>query len=208
MLKGGFMKHIQSYGRAVPLGATVCLLIVVTACSSAVPTETPGVERLGQFILRERGPEVELVLGYKFASMSLGNEWLILEIAASSPPGGTGRIERENIYVRTPEGVRIPAATQAEFGRAYAGLRPAITQSNVARDPLDYFPPSREDCALQLFVAPGEGVAFDQVTVNERRACQGKLFFNVPGGIQPGRWIFGVELQETDIRIPFTLEAK
>jgi len=194
--------------RFIQQGVLCVLLAVITACSSAVPTETPGVERLGQFILRERGVEAELVLAYKFASMSLGNEWMMLEIAVSSPSGKSARIERENVFVRTPAGVQIPAATQRQFGEAYSGLRPVIAQANVVRDPLDYFPPGRDDCPVQFFVAPGQGVAFDQFTVNDRRACQGRLYFNIPGGIQPGRWIFGVELQESDIRIPFTLEPK
>jgi len=187
--------------------AVVVLLAAITGCSSAVPTETPGVERLGEFILREKGTEAELVLGYKFASMSLGSEWMILEIAVSSPAGQSARIERENVSLKTPDGVQIPVATQAEFGKAYSGLRSVITRANVVRDPLDYFPPSREDCAVQFFVAPGEGVAFDQVTVNDRRVCQGRLFFNIPGGIQPGRWVLSIDLEESDIRIPFVLKG-
>jgi hypothetical protein len=54
-------------------------------------------------------------------------------------------------------------------------------------------------------VAPGEGVVFNEVTLNDRRACYGRLFFNVSGGIQPGRWVFGVDLPESEIRIPFEL---
>ncbi len=202
------MRDLRRYidHRRAALG--VALLFVLTGCSSAVPTETPGVERLGQYVLREKGPEAEVVLGYKFASMSLGNEWLILEINASSPQGKSARIEREKVFVRTPDGVRIPASTQRAFNEAYQKMRNTISQANVARDPLDYFPPNRESCTLQFFVAPGEGVAFDQVTVNDRRACEGKLFFNVPGGIQPGRWMLGIDLEESEIRIPFDLEAK
>jgi hypothetical protein len=58
-----------------------------------------------------------------------------------------------------------------------------------------------------MYVAPGEGVAFDEVTVNDRRGCQGKVMFNIPGGIQPGRWTLGIDFEESQIRIPFTLEA-
>jgi hypothetical protein len=72
---------------------------------------------------------------------------------------------------------------------------------------MDYFPPSRQRCSIQLFVAPGEGVSFDQVTVNDRRACEGKLFFYIPGGVQPGRYVLGMDLEEDEIRIPFTMEA-
>jgi hypothetical protein len=188
---------------AVLIGAVV----VVTGCSSAVPTETPGVERLGQYILRQNGSEADVVLGYKYASQSLGEEWLLLELAITSPSGESAKFERENIWVRTPDGVQIPAASQKAFGEAYAQMRNRISQANVTRDPMDYFPPNRLPCSLDLYVAPGEGVAYDQVTVNDRRACQGKLFFYVPGGIQPGRYVLGIDLEEDEIRIPFTLES-
>jgi len=188
----------------VLLGAVVA----AAACSSAVPTETPGVEQLGQYLMRQNGSEADVVLGYKHAAQSLGDEWLLLELAITSPSGESAKFERENIWVRTPAGVQVPAASQKAFGEAYGSMRNKIAQANVARDPMDYFPPNRQACTLDLFVAPGEGVAFDQVTVNDRRACQGKLFFYIPGGVQPGRYVLGIDLQEDEIRIPFTLEAK
>jgi hypothetical protein len=188
----------------VLLGAVVA----AAACSSAVPTETPGVEQLGQYLMRQNGSEADVVLGYKHAAQSLGEEWLLLELAITSPSGESAKFERENIWVRTPAGVQVPAASQKAFGEAYGSMRNKIAQANVARDPMDYFPPNRQACTLDLFVAPGEGVAFDQVTVNDRRACQGKLFFYIPGGVQTGRYVLGIDLQEDEIRIPFTLEAK
>lgn len=188
----------------VLLGAVVAAV----ACSSAVPTETPGVEQLGQYLMRQNGSEADVVVGYKHAAQSLGDEWLLLELAISSPSGESAKFERENIWVRTPAGVQVPAASQKAFGEAYGSMRNTIAQANVARDPMDYFPPNRQPCTLDLFVAPGEGVAFDQVTVNDRRACQGKLFFYIPGGVQPGRYVLGIDLQEDEIRIPFNLEAK
>jgi hypothetical protein len=187
----------------VLLGATV----LAAACSSAVPTETPGVEQLGQYLMRQNGSEAEVVLGYKHAAQALGDEWLLVELAITSPSGESAKFERENIWVRTPAGVQVPAASQKAFGEAYGAMRNKIAQANVARDPMDYFPPNRQPCTLDLFVTPGEGVAFDQVTVNDRRACQGKLFFYIPGGVQPGRYVLGIDLQEDEIRIPFTLEA-
>jgi hypothetical protein len=183
------------------------LVVVAASCSSAVPTETPGVEQLGQYLMRQNGSEADVVLGYKHAAQSLGDEWLLVELAITSPSGESAKFERENIWVRTPAGVQVPVASQKAFGEAYGAMRNKIAQANVARDPMDYFPPNRQPCGLDLFVAPGEGVAFDQVTVNDRRACQGKLFFYIPGGVQPGRYVLGIDLQEDEIRIPFTLEA-
>jgi hypothetical protein len=70
---------------------------------------------------------------------------------------------------------------------------------------MDYWPPRKQQCAIRFFVAPGEGVAFDEVTVNDFRACQGRFFFRVPGGVQAGRYVLAIDLEESEIRIPFTL---
>jgi hypothetical protein len=183
----------------------LALVLTFTGCSSATPTDTPGVDRLGEYILRQEGPELWTVVGYKFASSTLGDEWLILEVGLTSPNGQTAKVSREDIFVRNPAGNKIPLATQTEFTEAYGSLRSTLARANVDRDPLDYFPPSRIECSIQFFVAPGEGVSFDEVTLNDRRGCFGRIFFKVPGGIQAGRWVLGVDLPESEIRIPFEL---
>lgn len=185
----------------LPLG----LAVLALGCSSATPTDTPGVDQLGQSILKQEGPEVDVVLGYKFAKSTVGDDWLILEMAVTSPAKTSAKIERENVWVKAPDGTKIQAATQALFGQSYATLRKVIAAADIARDPLEYFPASRRPCLVQFFVAPGEGVAYDSVSVNDRRACQGRLFFKVPGGIDPGRWTFGIDLEESTVRIPFEL---
>jgi len=187
------------------LMAILITVAAVAGCSSAVPTEDPGVVRLGEYILRQTGPEVDAVLGYRFASASVGDEWLILEVALTSPNGQSATIKRENVFVRTPSGQRIPLATQREFNEAYGGLRPTLQKAAVSRDPMDYFNASRRDCALGFFTTPGGGVSFDELTLNDRRGCQGQLFFRVPGGIQPGRWVLGIDLEESEIRVPFPI---
>jgi hypothetical protein len=130
---------------------------------------------------------------------------MILEVALSSPGGQVATVKREDIFLRTPDGNRLPLPTQKEFNEAYGSLRSTIAKAGIDRDPLDYFPADREPCAMRFFVTPGVGVSFDEVTVNERRGCLGRLFINVPGGIQPGRWVFGIDQPESEIRIPFDL---
>lgn len=179
--------------------------IALTGCSSAVPTDTPGVDRLGEYVLRQEGPEVDTVLGYRFAAQNPGSEWLMLEVALSSPNRESGDIQREKVFVRTPAGQRIPLATQAEFGDDYPGLRATIKKADIARDPMDYFPPNRRPCELKLFAVPGAGVVFDEVSINDRRACSGRLYFKVPGGVQSGRWVLGIDLEESTVRVPFTI---
>jgi hypothetical protein len=175
------------------------------SCSTGTPTDTPGVERLGQYILKQFGPELWVVLGYRFANSQLGEEWMILEVGFSSPNGQNATVKRENVFLMSPSGDKIPLPSQKEFNDAYGALRPVIANANVDRDPLDYFPPSRIECAVQFYVTPGGGVSFDEVTVNDKRGCYGRLYVKVPGGIQSGRWVLGVDLEESDIRIPFEL---
>ncbi len=182
------------------------LTVAVLGCSSATPTDTPGIDRLGKYILRQEGPEVDVVLGYKYAAIkSLGDEWLILEIAVTSPASTSAEIRRENIWVETPGGEKIPLATQRTFGEAYRTIRNTIEAAKIARDPMDYFLPSRRPCRVQFFVPPGAGVAYDAVSVNDRRACEGRLYFKIPGGIEQGRWVLGMDLENSTVRIPFTL---
>jgi hypothetical protein len=96
----------------------LALVLTFTGCSSATPTDTPGVDRLGEYILRQEGPELWTVVGYKFASSTLGDEWLILEVGLTSPNGQTAKVSREDIFVRNPAGNKIPLATQTEFTEA------------------------------------------------------------------------------------------
>ena len=192
--------------RTIPaLVVMLGLAVMTVSCSSTVPTDTPGVDELGKYLLRQKGPELWTVLGYKFASQSIGQDWLILEVSLTTPLGATAKVDRNDVWVKTPDGATIPVAAQVLFGEDYGRLRSTISRADLVRDPMDYWPPSREACAVQFFVPPGAGVAYDAVTLNERRACEGKLFFKVPGGIDPGRWTFGIDLEESTVRIPFGL---
>ena len=203
-MKGDTMKTMKT--RSI-LTAMVVAAIAVTlvGCSSATPTDTPGVERLGQYVLKQYGPELWTVLGYRFASSQIGDEWMILEVGLTSPAGQVATVTRGDVFLRTPDGRRLPLATMKEFNQAYASLRPVISRANVDRDPLDYFPPSRMECNIQFFVTPGAGVAFTALVVKDRRGCFGRFYINVPGGIQAGRWVFGIDQPESEIRIPFDL---
>jgi hypothetical protein len=183
----------------------VGVAVTLVSCSSATPTDTPGVERMGRFVLRQYGPELWTVLGYRFANSQIGDEWMILEVGLSSPSGQTATVKRGDVFLRAPNGSRVPLPTQKAFNEVYGLLRPVIAKANVDRDPLDYFPPSRIECAIQFYVTPGGGVSFDEVTVSDRRGCFGRLYFAVPGGIQKGRWVLGIDLPESEIRIPFDL---
>jgi hypothetical protein len=205
-MKGETMKSISIRSKSLVAALAIAsLAMILTSCSSTVPTDTPGVERMGRYVLKQYGPELWTVLGYRFANSQIGDEWMILEVGLSSPNGQSAKVTRDDVFLRAPDGTRVRLATQSEFNEVYGSLRPVISKANVNRDPLDYFPPSREECFVQFFVEPGGGVSFDEVTVSDRRGCFGRLFFNVKGGIQAGRWVLGIDQKESEIRIPFEL---
>jgi hypothetical protein len=179
-------------------------LLALTSCSTATPTDTPGVERAGATVLHYRGAEVNLVLSYRFADANLGVDWLFLDVAAT----GTGResveIKNSRIALVTPTGRIVPLPDQQEFAEAYPRLRALDVRADVAAEPINYYPTLRE-CALRFLTVPAEGIALQSVWVNDQRVCQGRLYFPVEGGVQAGRYELRIKLVETEARIPFEL---
>jgi hypothetical protein len=43
------------------------------------------------------------------------------------------------------------------------------------------------------------------VWLDDRRVCYGRLFFAVPGGVQEGTYTLAIDLEESQLRIPFRL---
>ncbi len=188
--------------------STLCFVLVAAigfvGCSSAEPTDDPGVERVGKYLLMHKGPQSEVVVGYRFAQQSLGSDWLVLEMAMTSPPNQTAVMKRENVAVKTPAGETVLLATQREFNEAYGTLQSRLRAADVVRDPMNYWPPRKSECAIRFFTTPGTGVSFDEVTVNDFRACEGRLLFNIPGGVQAGRYILTIGLDTSEVEIPIT----
>ncbi len=183
------------------------LALTIAGCTTTAPTDEPDVQRVGEFVLRYSGPQLEAVLGYRYPATHLGDEWLILDLAVRGQYGETGEITRDSVHVVVPNGDRIPLATQREFAEAYSSLRPVLRQVAIGADPVDMFPSSLTREPLQLFVVPGEGIAFDTITLNDRRVAAGRVLFRVPGGIQAGPWTFVIQLEESEVRIPFELRG-
>jgi hypothetical protein len=114
------------------------------------------------------------------------------------------KIERSRVFVRTPAGEATYLPSQEEFAAAYSGLRVRIQRAAIAADPLDYFK-ARVPCDLKFFAEPAQGLVFPEVWVDDRRACAGRLYFRIPGGVQAGTYTLGIDLTESKVRIPFKL---
>jgi hypothetical protein len=184
-------------------GLIAVIVIGLGACASGRPTDTPGVEEMGQYVRKYTGPEIEAAVGYRYAAANPGEEWLVLDVAITGVHGAVTEIERSKIWVRNPKNEKIALARQEDFSQAFGALRPKLRRASIMHDPLDYFPPNRNECRVGFFATPGENVVFDEVTVDQDRVCMGRFYFRVPGGVFEGRWVLGIDLKESKVRIPF-----
>ena len=180
------------------------------ACSSTSPgkgrTTGPTVDKLGKTISRYRDPLVEVIVDYKFANLSLGDNWMILNVAVTTSESKSIEVRRGHVLVRTPDGRKIPLPPYPDFIAAYPEVQSAARRAALASDPIDFTQAGRRTCDLRFQPLPGTVAALESVFVNMRKICQGLLYFPVQGGIQPGTWEFIIEFEEFDARVPFEIE--
>ena len=89
----------------------------------------------------------------------------------------------------------------------YGDTRALQNRERVQRDSINYFPPSASrPCALTFFPdLDSRALPVDQVEVNPQRACLGRLYFRVPGGITHGQHWLNVKFDNSLIRVPFRI---
>ncbi|MCK5376583.1 MAG: hypothetical protein KAJ97_05845 [Acidobacteria bacterium] len=201
------MKRTHALGPLVML----TLAVLLAACSSA-SSSTGGsatdktIDQMGRTITRYRSPLVEVLVDYKFANLSVGDDWIILNVAVTSSEAQAIEVRRGSVMVRTPDGRKIPLPSYPDFIDAYPEIQSAARRAALASDPLDFTHAGRATCNLGFQPLPGTVSALESVYVTVRKICQGLLFFPVQGGIQPGRWEFIIEFEEFDARVPFEIE--
>jgi len=162
-------------------------------------------QRLGKTMVGFESPFIEIVVDYKFADASLGENWLILNVAITSSQSEATEVRSDSVLVMTPDGREIPLPAYSQFSKAYPEYQSAARRAALASDPVDFTHGGRATCELAFQPLPGTTVALESVYVNMRKICQGLLFFPVEGGIQPGTWQFVIEFDEFETRVPFVL---
>src|SRR4029079_11352463 len=201
---------------AAAVAAAVCVVAPLAAQDSkqkpTVKIPEAGVPQVmtieGNFVRAAYNNEGYVSLGYKTANMSVGEEWLLLDIGATVRDGVKAQIlKREAITLDTPDG-KLPLPTVEEYRKA--DLRALDKRANVARDSINYFPPmASQPCRIGFFSETGSAaMAWDQVELSNTRACLGRIYFKVPGGIKYGQHWLNVQLRDTLIRVPFRVFTK
>jgi hypothetical protein len=208
--------QMKSSLAAAAVVAAVCVVAPLAAQDSkqkpTVKIPEAGVPQVmtieGNFVRAAYNNEGYVILGYKTANMSVGEEWLLLDIGATVRDGVKAQIlKREAITLDTPDG-KLPLPTVEEYRKA--DLRALDKRANVARDSINYFPPmASQPCRIGFFSETGSAaMAWDQVELSNTRACLGRIYFKVPGGIKYGQHWLNVQLRDSLVRVPFRVFTK
>jgi hypothetical protein len=173
----------------------------------------PGVPQImtleGQYIRAAYNNEGYVILGYRVANSSLGEEWMLLEFGSTVRDGVPNyTLTRDAVSLETPDGTTISLAPVMEYRKA--NLSALQNRAKIQRDSIDYFPPSvRQPCRVGFFSElDSRAMPFDQVELSYTRGCVGRLFFQVPGGIKYGQHWLNVKFEKSLVRVPFRILTK
>jgi hypothetical protein len=160
----------------------------------------------GKFVRAAYNNEGYVILGYQVVNRSIGEEWVLLEIGVTARDGVEAfKLVRGDFSLETPDGKTLPLPSDSEV-RA-ANLSALQNRTKVQRDSINYFPPSAtRACRIGFFAELTSPVmAYDEVEISNTRACLGRLYFRVPGGIAYGQHWLNVKFPKSLIRVPFRI---
>jgi hypothetical protein len=214
----GEMTHLVP---ALVLSITTALVLVPAAWAQEAKPQPPTVQIPdpgvleamtieGSFVRGAYNNEAYAILGYRLANSSVGEEWMLLEFGTTvldKTPAYT--LKREHLSLETPDGKTHPLPSVEEY-RAASEPRGLINREKVIRDSINYFPPrASQACRIGFFADLDQrALPWDQVEVSNTRACLGRLFFKVPGGITHGQHWLNVKFENSVIRVPFRILTK
>jgi hypothetical protein len=205
--------------RRVPLSPlvaavlSICPLLATAQERPKVQIPEPGVPQImtmeGRYVRAAYNNEGYAILGYKLANLSVGEEWMLLETGFALREGVPDYdLTREAISLETPDGKTIPLPTITEYRKA--DVRALKQRERVQRDSINYFPPNAyRACSVQFFTDVDQrAMAWDKVELTNQRACLGRLYFPIPGGIAYGQHWLNVKFAKSTIRVPFRILTK
>jgi hypothetical protein len=163
----------------------------------------------GRYVRAAYNNEAYAILGYRLANLSVGEEWMLLEVGLAlrdRTPDYT--LKRDAVTLDTPDGKTLPLATLPEYRQA--NLQALKARERVQRDSINYFPPNAyQACPIQFFTDLDQRpMSWNEVEMTDQRACLGRFYFKVPGGIAYGQHWLNVKFEKTVVRVPFRILTK
>jgi hypothetical protein len=163
----------------------------------------------GRYVRAAYNNEAYAILGYRLANLSVGEEWMLLEVGLAlrdRTPDYT--LKRDAVTLDTPDGKTLPLATLPEYRQA--NLQALKARERVQRDSINYFPPNAyQACSIQFFTDLDQRpMSWNEVEMTDQRACLGRFYFKVPGGIAYGQHWLNVKFEKSVVRVPFRILTK
>ena len=170
--------------------------------------EKVGVE--GTFVRVATNDEGWVVVGYRTANESVGNDLMLLEIGITVMKGAKDqKITRDAIKLVTPNHEVISLPTQKDFAKVRSQLTPLLQRDAMMSDSINYWPAGvNKPCHLAFFALPGVTMVRDEIELTSDRACTGRIYFEVPGGIQLGNYNLDVKFEDSIVRVPMDIMTK
>ena len=168
---------------------------------------------MGQFVRVAENDEGWVVLGYDTANSSVKEKWMLLNVGITLQDGvKTQDITRDDIKLVTPDDKVVSMATQEEYNKGSGTLAAMNERAGIESQSINYFPNGRtRPCRIGFFGNMDQRVgnlSFDEVTLDDRSACMGRVYFQVPDGIQYGQYNFDVQFADCIVRVPFKIMTK
>ena len=179
--------------------------------TAAQAGEKVGVE--GTFVRVAENQEGWVVVGYGTANDSVGKDWMMLNVGITlQDKVKDQKLMRDDVMLVTPSHQEIRLATQEEVEKARGTLDAMSRSDAMIHESIDYFPPGvTRPCRIGFFTDPSQmqrGPAFDQVELNDEAGCVGRLYFQVPDGVQLGLYNLDVQFEDSVVRVPIEIMSK
>ena len=197
---------------------TAWLLVLASAAvqtqdKPVVKVPDPGVPQImtieGNFVRAAYNNEGYVILGYQLANRSVGEEWMLLEVGMTVMKDVRSQtMKRDALSITLPDGSTVPMPTTPEYRQA--DTRALQSRERVQRDSINYFPPmASQACRIGFFSdLESRAMAYDEFELSSTRACLGRLYFKVPGGIKYGQHWLNVKFANSTVRVPFRVFTK
>jgi len=195
--------------------AAAVVTVVVSAQAQQKPQlpvqiPNPGVPQAmtmeAKFVRAAYNNEGYVILGYQVSNRSIGENQMMIEMGTTVRGGQPAyKLTRDKIELTLPDGKNVPLMSMEEYRKV--NLSAIEARARVQRDSINYFPPeAHEACRIGFFAEPGSpAMAWDEVELSSRRACLGRLFFRIPGGIAYGQYFLNFKFAQSLIRVPFRI---
>jgi len=206
------MNNSVSSGIAVSV-LSLCSIAAAAQEPPKVKIPEPGVPQImtmeGRYVRAAYNNEGYAILGYKLANLSVGEDWMLLEVGFALRDGVPNYVlKRDAVSLELPNGKTVPLATNQEYVKA--NLSSLQMREKVQRDSINYFPNNATNaCRVGFFAEIDQrAMPWGDVELSDNRACLGRLFFEVPGGIAYGQHWLNVKFANSTIRVPFRILTK